>query len=775
MAEQAYAYVTLIPVAKGFKNSIEKELGGIDGLGGDIGGKTGTSFAGGFGKSIKGLAIAAGSALAAVGAGKFFSDSIRQSSDLGESINAVNKAYGDYAGDVLKLGGDVANRLGLSTVDFNAAAVRFSSFAERVVGQGGDVAGFVNDISTRAADFASVFNIDVSEALAVFQSGLSGEAEPLKRFGINLLDSEVKAYALANGIGQVGRELTESEKVQARYGLLLQSTAKTAGDFADTSDGLANSQRILQASFTNMQAQLGNALVPAFAALSTAMIPVIEQLAPVLADVFNQVAPVITDIAQQLPDLLVGLAPLLPIMGELLTIFLKLVTAVLPLIDAVMIPVLEVMADILSSTLAPAIQATFGWMAENTLIVGAFFGTLATGVGIIKTVTSWTQIMTKAQAALAAVLAVNPWTIVAVAIAAVVAGIVYLATQTTFFQDLWKEMTTFVTGAWDMFVKDFKTGVDGLIGFFKDIAKNFQDFGNLLFEVGEDIIKGLIDGIINGAKNIIKTVTDVVGGAVEGVKDFLGIQSPSKVFQGIGENIGDGLVNGINNSKTKVAAAAKELSKASIPPGFEWVVGPNGPYLERSSVVSGRDMGERTAAQEASDSTMAIKANLRAQGFTGQAIDKVFQAALGGSAAEVAATFQRGVELVNTKLNQRIQGNLGDADIAALQAQGFVMTEKLSVSQDELTQAINDLTRTVQSGGATAYLAEGGMVTGPTRAVIGEAGPEVVIPLDRFENMMGMTQGSGKTVNYYAAPNQSIDSEQSLFQAMRRAKVVANW
>ena len=71
-------------------------------------------------------------------------------------------------------------------------------------------------------------------------------------------------------------------------------------------------------------------------------------------------------------------------------------------------------------------------------------------------------------------------------------------------------------------------------------------------------------------------------------------------------------------------------------------------------------------------------------------------------------------------------------------------------------------------------LAEGGYVDSPTTALIGEAGPEVVTPLKDFERMMGM-DGSGKTINYYAAPNQSIDAEQALFTAMRRAKVVANW
>lgn len=72
-------------------------------------------------------------------------------------------------------------------------------------------------------------------------------------------------------------------------------------------------------------------------------------------------------------------------------------------------------------------------------------------------------------------------------------------------------------------------------------------------------------------------------------------------------------------------------------------------------------------------------------------------------------------------------------------------------------------------------LADGGYVDSPTTALIGEAGPEVVTPLKDFERMMGIGEGNGKTIIYNAAPNQSIDSEQALFQAMRRAKVVAAW
>jgi hypothetical protein len=74
-------------------------------------------------------------------------------------------------------------------------------------------------------------------------------------------------------------------------------------------------------------------------------------------------------------------------------------------------------------------------------------------------------------------------------------------------------------------------------------------------------------------------------------------------------------------------------------------------------------------------------------------------------------------------------------------------------------------------------LAEGGYVDEATTAIIGEAGPEVVMPLKRFESIMGLNGSSrgGQTINYYAAPNQSFDSAQALSQAMKRSKVITSW
>ena len=144
------------------------------------------------------LAAAAIGTTAAISLGK---EAVDASRDLTESINAVNVMYGDSSAAVLQLSEDAARSSGLSKRAFNESAVAVGGFVTSIADiKGVDAAEVLDDLITRAADFGSVFNIDVDEALQRFRSGLAGETEPLRRFGINLLQSEVSAYALSEGL-----------------------------------------------------------------------------------------------------------------------------------------------------------------------------------------------------------------------------------------------------------------------------------------------------------------------------------------------------------------------------------------------------------------------------------------------------------------------------------------------------------------------------------------------------------------------------------------------
>ena len=181
-----------------------------------------TPILAGINKKLLGLgvgAVVAGGLIAAA-----LSTTIKPASDLRESINAVTVAYGKNAKGVLAIGENAAKSFGMSKEQFNSAAVSFSAFAEKIVGPGGDVVKTLETITTRTADFASVMNLDLARAQTLMQAGLAGETEGLRRFGIDVSAATVKVYAFANGIGTAGEELTESEKIQARYGTIMQQT-----------------------------------------------------------------------------------------------------------------------------------------------------------------------------------------------------------------------------------------------------------------------------------------------------------------------------------------------------------------------------------------------------------------------------------------------------------------------------------------------------------------------------------------------------------------------
>lgn len=252
-------------------------------------------------KSVGGLgatALKAGAALGAAFAAKaaldFAKSSIAAFSNLEESINAVNVTYGEGSAAIAALGKGSAESFGLSTRAVNEAAVAMAAFADKI--DAADPPGAFENVLQRASDFGSVMNIEVGESLRLFQSGLAGESEPLRKFGIDVSAATVKQVALNEGIFDGVGVMSEAEKVQGRYAAIMAQTAKTAGDFANTSEGLANRQKILGAQWEEMQATIGKELEPAMIKLlsvATKLIPVVGKLGVAVANSLERFEPLI--------------------------------------------------------------------------------------------------------------------------------------------------------------------------------------------------------------------------------------------------------------------------------------------------------------------------------------------------------------------------------------------------------------------------------------------------------------------------------------------------
>jgi len=82
-------------------------------------------------------------------------------------------------------------------------------------------------------------------------------------------------------------------------------------------------------------------------------------------------------------------------------------------------------------------------------------------------------------------------------------------------------------------------------------------------EIGRNIIDGLTEGIRSAAQRVRDAVQNIANDISSGVKNFFGINSPSRLMMGFGENIGEGLAIGIRNSIASVKQQVAELNAAA--------------------------------------------------------------------------------------------------------------------------------------------------------------------------------------------------------------------
>lgn len=210
--------------------------------------------------------------------------SIKAASDLGESMNAVEKVFGSSAEVINNFGRVSANAVGLSTREFNQLATVTGSMLTNL-GFNAKAAGQETiTLTQRAADMASVFNTDVGTALEAINSALKGEANPIEQFGVKLSDAAVRAKAVELGLAATTAEVDANAKATATLSLIYEQTSKTQGDFASTSNDLANSQRRAAAAMENAQARFGKAATPAAAALLDRFAEGIERVAAAFGD-----------------------------------------------------------------------------------------------------------------------------------------------------------------------------------------------------------------------------------------------------------------------------------------------------------------------------------------------------------------------------------------------------------------------------------------------------------------------------------------------------------
>jgi phage-related protein len=85
-----------------------------------------------------------------------------------------------------------------------------------------------------------------------------------------------------------------------------------------------------------------------------------------------------------------------------------------------------------------------------------------------------------------------------------------------------------------------------------------------LKQAGKDAIQGFIDGIASKLKAAADAAKNVGKAALNGIKNLLGIKSPSREFMAVGRFSGEGLVNGLQSYSGKISDTAKDVGSTAL-------------------------------------------------------------------------------------------------------------------------------------------------------------------------------------------------------------------
>ena len=365
--------------------------------------------------------------------------------------------------------------------------------------------------------------------------------------GVPILDELAKNYGITTqelfkmvstgkvSFKEVNQALTNMGTGTGRFAGLMEKQSKSfLGILSNIGDFFTNFMNAVGQDLLPIGKELGRAFLDFLAASQ-------EIMKAGLVDLFKGLAYGVVFVIrfiQRLIEHLGGLGKLTSGFMDILKIIGGILLAVGKIAGKVFLFVIDLVMDVVN---------VFDWLLKNT---GALIPIL---LGIIAAVQLWGVV----QAVLNAIMAMNPISLIIIAIFALIVAIKLLI-------DNWDAVITFLKGLWDGFAQFFVNIWTGIINFFMKagevMMKLWKAFADWIGNIWEGIstkILGIWDNIVSGISTAWENVVKFITGLWEGLMSF--IDGVKEIASGVGNFFG-GLFGGGNKVSPSMENGASSPS-----------------------------------------------------------------------------------------------------------------------------------------------------------------------------------------------------------------------
>lgn len=209
-----------------------------------------------------------------------FKKAIDISSDLTEVQNVVDVTFGAMSDKMNEFADSALQNYGMSELMAKQIASRFQAMGVAMGFTQNKMSDMSIELTKLAGDMASFYNVEQEAVAKSLQSVFTGETEPLRKFGLDLTNATIQAWALAQGMDVNVDKMTQAEKTMLRYQYVLTNTGAAQGDFLRTINSWHNQLVLLSGAFQQLGSIVGGVLINAFK-------PFIQALNSVMGAVIN--------------------------------------------------------------------------------------------------------------------------------------------------------------------------------------------------------------------------------------------------------------------------------------------------------------------------------------------------------------------------------------------------------------------------------------------------------------------------------------------------------